>query len=364
MKGISMNRLFSAMLILAALPVFSQELDWVFTRDEAAARERLVGSGIPTLHAGVFPATEGTEWREHRAAVDDSGITHTFFRQYYVSRGTTPALVEGSEVGVHRSASGTILLVAGHQFRKVVPENGVLFGPAAAVLRAAQAAGERPGLFSEALDIASLETAKRLEFTKLVLVSTDRETFRFVYRTPVRKHDGLYAEAEIDSATLEWRTSRDYGSEANCSPSNPAGSPIGVTATGVRNLSRSVKATLGGGRPSASFDYDAFAKADTSLPGILVYHAVDSKNPAHLGFTCGSSDYTLHPLRSADSPLYAELDVDGNGSVDWYGKDAADAFHNASETMSALRGMGMSSWNGGSTRRGESPVNARQRKIL
>ncbi|MFZ5785094.1 MAG: hypothetical protein ACOY3Y_01515, partial [Acidobacteriota bacterium] len=254
----------------------------------------VAGKGIPgTDPVDLRDERGGTVvWRLERTKSDELGMTHSFYRQYYVPRSPIKELLQppydtegvpilGSSIGLHVAGS-ELRSAFGAQYTAIALDTTPAVGTVPLAHTTAVFALMNLDQF-EPLDPAELtaqEIAVQRQGTKLELVSAgDGRTLRPVWRVPVFNANRVPHVAYLDAANAA--IVRITSTLMTDGPCDAATSPV-VAATAVRQLSgpdRSVWATPdpNAGFPlRQGFPYEAHRGAMLDgIPDIPVYQYFD-----------------------------------------------------------------------------------------
>jgi hypothetical protein len=370
--------------VLAADPesTGAQRIALIGPSSAAELAETVAGRGIPGTDPVELNDDRGGNvvWRLERTKSDELGMTHSFYRQYYVPRSPIKELLQppydtegvpilGSSIGLH--VAGTELRsVFGAQYSAITLDRAPVVG--AALLAHSTTVFALMSLDQfEPLDPAELtaqEIAVQRQGTKLYLVSAgDGRTLRPVWRVPVFDANRVPHVAHLDAADASiLRVARTVMADGPC---DAATSPV-VTATAVRQLSgpdRSVWATPdpNAGFPlRQGFPYEAHRGAMLDgIPEIQVYQYFDSSfveqhpfygmNSAWGTLNCGDTLAGVLPLSvSAGSPRYDNYEVPVpyefyTSSTPVHGRAAGDAMWNTYLTMYTFKNdLQRTGWDG------------------
>jgi hypothetical protein len=312
----------------------------------------LVGSGIE----GIYPATPsltrsgGTVfWKMTRDNVDDEGMRHRFYRQYYVpppdpanaisEEVSNGAWMVGAEVGLHYDGNGLLVFAFGTQFEDVGSTNVPSIDTAAeARIVARDAVLDGTGFTPrEAQDLTSATPGAQLSRTELLLHNSgERDSFDFVWEAPITDVSGVEKVATINAQSGTLIALEDRTVWSVCAPnSNDQDSAVGVPQNPSIS-DRSVWATETDDR-GATFSHEAHKISSGSNPDIQVFYGLDD-DPCS---DSGVQDYSLMPVKTiSGSPMYD--DYTSPDSVP--GTIGADAIYFTYKTMATFNAFGRDGW--------------------
>ena len=314
----------------------------------------LVGSGIEGIPSASLALTRSGGfifWDKIRDKVDDEGMRHVFYRQFYKPPigavaaaspvATAGVWLVGAEVGLHYDTNGTLVYVFGTQFEDVAATTTPVIGN---VVDAAEAADEavtdwlgRAGADPEELSPEDIES--RSSRTKLLLHSTgDGDSFDYVWKVPIWDERGSTNIATLDAETGDLIAVSDTIAWSECTPqSDDQDQALGVTQN-EEVLNRNVWATETNDR-GVSYTHEARKVGSGSFPDIQIFMPMD-------GDGCNNNDYALMPVKTVSGSVrYDEYETPD--IVD--GRIAADALFFTYKTMATFDDLGRDGWddNGG-----------------
>jgi Zn-dependent metalloprotease len=334
--------------VVAILPTISfAERVFLSGPDVQLAKEIIRGANIPTPD-GVTDATPDAQantlvWKPIRDERDQRGGRHIFYQQHLRTK-HAEFPIEGTELGVHYLADGTLRLIAGTQAKTTVPRNVVGLVVQDAVVRAALGVGTFGAVSPQALDeLTEQELSTRANRTELLLRADD-DGIKYAYKAPARTEQGEEVLVRVDATTGDILFVEQTWAGGNCNITTPANA---VTATGYpvrpEPSNRTVQAHLvpAGDPRYGTVTHEGYRSSTANSPVIKTFEETTTSS-YHCTTPDGSGrSYTLFPARTqAGVPVYNDF------ADEWAGKIAGDAIYQTYKTMLAIKGMGRNSWNG------------------